>query len=227
MKLKAPRTDKIWIVIPGYNEAKYIGRVLKKAKKTSQNLIFVDDGSSDRCAAIARKYTPHVLVHEINLGKGAALKTGCEYAVRQLGAQAIIIMDADDQHDPAELKLFFEKFHQGFDVIFGVRSMDMDMPFLRIFANRLASFLVYVFFGRYIPDIPSGYKAFTSRVYPRLVWRSAGYTVEMELAVRVAKYQINFTTVPIKTIYHDFDKGMTMLHTFTIIGNLFNWRISL
>ncbi len=58
-------------------------------------------------------------------------------------------------------------------------------------------------------------------------WRSAGYTVEMELAARVAKYKLHFSTVPVKTIYHDFDKGMTMLHTVTIIGSLFNWRISL
>ncbi len=121
--MKNSRVKNIWVVIPGYNEATYIGRVLKKAKKITPNLIFVDDGSTDRSAAIARKYTPHVLKHKINLGKGAALRTGCDYAFGKLKAVAIVIMDADDQHDPSELPLFFVKFNQGFDVVFGVRSI--------------------------------------------------------------------------------------------------------
>jgi glycosyltransferase involved in cell wall biosynthesis len=89
-----------WIIIPGYNEEKYLKKVFDKVRKHTANIIFVDDGSSDKTSAIAKKYTRHVLRHMTNLGKGAALKTGCEYAFKKIKADRVIFLDSDDQHDP-------------------------------------------------------------------------------------------------------------------------------
>jgi glycosyltransferase involved in cell wall biosynthesis len=216
----------IWIIIPGLNEEKYIATVLKKVGKQTNNIIIVDDGSSDSMPKIAKKYTDHVLSHSVNLGKGAALKTGCEYAFKKLKAEAVIFMDSDDQHDPEELPSFIKALTVS-DVVFGVRSFDENMPLIRIMMNRLASLVIYFLFGRYIPDIPSGYKAFTKKAYKKLSWNSTDYAVEMEIAARTAKYKLAYTKITIKTIYHDFDRGMTILDTVRMITKILSWRISL
>jgi glycosyltransferase involved in cell wall biosynthesis len=216
----------IWIVIPGMNEEKYIATVLKKVKLQTNNIIFVDDGSKDNTLNIAKKYTKHALSHSINLGKGAALKTGCEYAFKKLNAQAVIFMDSDDQHDPTELPLFFKELQTN-SVVFGVRAFDDKMPLYKIMGNRVASVLIYFMFGSYIPDIPSGFKALSKSAYKELAWNSSGYAVEMEIAARTAKYKKKYSVIQIKTIYHDFERGMTILDTLRMIGKILSWRISL
>lgn len=218
--------DNVWIIVPGLNEEKYISTVLKKVLKQSKNIIVVDDGSQDKMAIIAQKLTPHVLCHSINLGKGAALKTGCEYAFKTLKADAVIFMDSDDQHDPEELSLFYKALESS-DVVFGVRAFDDKMPLVRIMMNRLASAVIYFLFGEYIPDIPSGYKAISKHAYKKLAWNSQDYAVEMEIAARTAKYKMPFSTIPIKTIYHDLERGMTILDTVRMITKILSWRISL
>ncbi len=216
----------VWVIIPGLNEEKYIATVLKKIKQQTENIIVVDDGSIDRMPLIAKEYTQHVLSHAVNLGKGAALKTGCEYAFKTLKAKAVIFMDSDDQHDSEELPLFYKAL-QTSDVVFGVRSFDEKMPLVRIMMNRLASAVIFFLFGEYIPDIPSGYKAVSENAYKKLAWNSTDYAVEMEIAARTAKYKFPFTTIQIKTIYHDFERGMTILDTLRMITKIVSWRVSL
>ncbi len=213
--------------MPGFNEAKYLAPVLEKLTKIHKQVVFIDDGSSDATAAVAKKHLEHTLVHTINLGKGAALKTGCEYAFNHLGAEAVIFMDSDGQHNPEEIPQFIEQFEQGAQVIFGERRIGSEMPLLRIIGNRLASFVIYVLFGAYIPDIPSGFKAFSKKAYQQVRWNSTGYEVELELAARVAKYRIPFTSVSISTIYHDMDRGMSPITAIRMIGKALAWKVSL
>jgi len=160
------------------------------------------------------------------LGKGAALKTGCEYAFSNLQANGVIFFDADDQHDAQEIRLFTDAL-QDHDVVFGVRSFDAKMPLIRIMLNRLASVFLMLLFGAYIPDIPSGFKALSRRAYKKVVWHSTDYAVEMEIAARVAKYNIDYTTVPITTIYHKLDRGMTFIDTLYVLLQAIGWRFSL
>lgn len=218
--------NNIWIIIPGLNEEKYIETVLKKVSKQTKNIIVVDDGSTDKMPVISKKYTSHVLSHSINLGKGAALKTGCEYAFKTLKADAVVFLDSDDQHDPTELPTFFTALKTN-DVVFGVRSFDEKMPLIRIMLNRLASLVIYFLFGAYVPDIPSGYKAMTQKAYKKLAWDSTDYSVEMEIAARTAKYKLPFKAIPIKTIYHDLERGMTIIDTLRMITKILSWRVSL
>src|SRR3990172_1702337 len=98
---------KISIVIPAYNEEKRIGPVLSEIEKMGLEVFVVDDGSSDNTSKISEKYTKNVLRHKINLGKGAALKTGCEAAF-DLGADAVVVMDSDGQHKASDLPKFIK-----------------------------------------------------------------------------------------------------------------------
>jgi glycosyltransferase involved in cell wall biosynthesis len=218
---------RIWVVIPAYNEEAYIGKVIKKALRYTSNVIAVDDGSSDKTSSVAQKLATHTLRHGTNLGKGAALKTGCDFAFDHLKAEAVVIMDADDQHDPAELPLFAAELKKGESVVFGTRQVSSEMPWLRSLSNRSASILVKLFFGVYIPDIPSGYKAFNHRAYRKLRWAATDYAVELEIAARTARYHLPFSTVCIRTIYHDMNKGMTMLDVLRMLHQLLHWKFSL
>jgi hypothetical protein len=101
------------------------------------------------------------------------------------------------------------------------------MPLIRIMLNRLASLVIYFLFGAYVPDIPSGYKAMTKKAYKKLAWDSTDYSVEMELAARTAKYKLPFVAIPIKTIYHDLERGMTIIDTLRMITKILSWRVSL
>lgn len=217
----------IWIIIPGFNESHYIGTVLQKVSQYSSRIIVVDDGSHDTTATIARTYTPHVLTHPVNLGKGAALKTGCEYAFNFCGASAVIFMDSDDQHDPAEITLFTKELSSGVPIVFGLRSFDQRMPLIRIMLNRVASVLLFFLFGTYIPDIPNGFKGMSKQAYHQIQWDSPDYAVEMEIAARVAKRKLHFSVVEVTTIYHDLERGMTILDTLKIVLKILNWRINL
>lgn len=217
---------KTWVIIPAYNEAKSLGFVLKHLNQLHIQYLVVDDGSKDATATIAKEHTTHVLHHKINLGKGAALKTGCEYVFNQLKAEGVIFFDADNQHDVAEIALFIEALRKH-DVVFGIRSFDAKMPLIRIMLNRMASVFLLLLFGSYIPDIPSGFKALSKKAYKKVCWNSTDYAVEMEIAARVAKTKLNYTTVPITTIYHQLDRGLTLIDTLKVLVQALSWRISL
>lgn len=221
------KKEDIWLVVPIYNEGKYLNRVFSKLKKYTPNIIAVDDGSSDDSVQIASKYTPHLLTHDLNLGKGAALKTGCEYAFRFLGAQGVIFFDSDDQHNPAELNLFFEKLEAGDEAVFGERAMNTTMPLTRIIGNRLASVAILFLFGSYVPDIPSGFKAISKKTYNKIKWKASGYGVELEIAAKIAQQKIPFSVIPISTIYHDFDRGMNILDVIKIVFKLINLKLTI
>lgn len=213
-----------WVIVPAYNESEYLDKVLPKLSSQWKQFILVDDGSSDDTSKIAHRYTPHVLIHQINLGKGAALKTGCEYAFNELQATDVVFFDADDQHDAkyiADMVTLLDTV----PVVFGVRAFNNQMPLLRIMLNRVASIITLIFFGQYIPDIPSGFKALSKSAYQKIKWTSSDYSVEMEIAARVAQYKIPFEVVNIPTIYHDLDRGMTLLDILHMAFNVITWKV--
>jgi glycosyltransferase involved in cell wall biosynthesis len=214
-----------WIVIPAYNEEKYLEIVLKKVSKFTNNIVVIDDGSSDATLKIANRLSTYSLLHQINLGKGAALKTGCDFAFEELRAKNVIIMDADDQHDPIELPKF-QAVLMKHQVILGVRNLQ-NMPKFRQLGNKWLTWLVGVVFGVQIPDILSGYKAFTKQAYHQIKWGSSGYGVELEIAISIAKQKLPFETINIKTIYHDYTRGMTLLDALSIIGHVISRKVGI
>ena len=218
---------RIFVIIPGYNEEKYLEETLKGVLKVTKDVIYVDDGSSDASVSIAKKYLQHMLIHETNLGKGAALKTGCEYAFSHLKADAVVFMDSDNQHNPSDLPRFFAELKKGISIVFGVRKFSSTTPLMRFVGNKFASVFMSFLYGRYIPDIPSGFKAMSKSAYKELIWNSAGYEVEMEIAVRVIQKKIKYTEIEIEAIYHDNDKGMTAIDALHIAKCLLQWRVGL
>jgi glycosyltransferase involved in cell wall biosynthesis len=217
--------SKVCVVLPAYNEARFISKVLRSIQQLGFTSIVVDDGSQDTTSILSYGYTPYVLSHTINLGKGAAVRTGCEFAFNELSAQAIILMDADAQHSTDDLDGLYQMLKQKHEIVLGVRSLNSEMPKARKLANRLHSAIVKVLFGRYIPDIPSGFKGLTKSAYDILELTASDYAIEQEIAVKIAQKKLQFVTIPIKTIYHDLERGFHPLDSISLLLNLLRWRL--
>src|SRR3989338_10885159 len=98
-------SDNNWVVVPAYNEEYNILSVIEKINKYTSNLVVVDDGSKDNTHLISSKITKHALKFKLNLGKGCALRAGCDYALSK-GAKNIVVIDADGQHNPDLIPVF-------------------------------------------------------------------------------------------------------------------------
>lgn len=215
---------KIFIVIPAYNEEKRIGKVLNQLKKFKFPIIVVNDGSKDKTSEISLQKGALVLKHRINLGKGAALKTGCTYAFDK-GAEAVIMLDSDGQHPIDDLPKFVKKLEtKDYEVILGFRSSGLGVPLVRYMGNKIASLVVKFLFGIYFSDLICGYRAITREGFEKLSWESSGYGVETEMAVLIAKRGLKYCEVPIQTLYYDKFKGVTILDSFGILFDVLKWR---
>jgi glycosyltransferase involved in cell wall biosynthesis len=214
---------KIIVIVPVFNESRYIGKFLDKLLAHTKNVIVVDDGSRDNTCSIVQGRGVECLSHPVNFGKGEALKTGCDYAFKQLRADAVIIMDGDDQHVVTDLRLFEHALKNKAQVVLGTRQVDAQMPLMRILGNKSISIIINLLFGGYIADIPSGFKAFTKSAYKILRWHSKGYEVETEIAVKILKNKLKYQEVPISTVYHDKDYGFNISDAWRILVKIPFW----
>jgi len=215
---------KIFVVIPAYNEEKHINKVIKETKKYVDNVIVVDDGSKDRTKEAAKKSNAIVLRHLVNLGKGAALKTGCDYAVKN-NAGIIIALDADAQHDPKEIPKFLESLKK-YDIVLAYRKLNKNMPIVLKFGNHVINKTIKLLYGPKIKDSQCGYRAFTAKAYKKIRWKASDYSMESEIIAKMGKYKLSYCEIPIDTIYSDKYKGTTILDGIKIVFDLLLWRLN-
>jgi len=187
-------------VIPGYQEGPRIGPVVE-ATRAFLPVVVVDDGSTDDTAAQAGAAGATVLVQRPNAGKGAALRRGFRYALEQ-GCEAIVTLDADGQHDPAELPAFlaaFEASRPG--LIIGRRDFG-EMPPVRRLSNSLGGWVFSAAVGRNVPDNQSGYRLIGRRLMMALLDSDEhGFGFEVEMIARCIALGLPIGWVPIRTIY--------------------------
>ena len=215
---------KIFAVIAAYNEEKHIGSVVNATKKYVDKVIVVDDGSKDRTKKMAEKSKAIVLRHLVNLGKGAALKTGCDYAVKNK-ADIVIAIDADAQHDPKEIPKFLEKIKRC-DIVLAYRKLNKSMPFVLKFGNLFINKTINFLYDIKIKDSQCGYRAFTAKAYKRLRWNASDYSMESEMIAKMGKHKLSYTEIPIETIYSDKYKGTTIIDGIKIVFNLLLWKLN-
>lgn len=221
---------KIALVTPSFNEENKIDVFLRDIKDVRIPIIIVDDGSVDRTVDIIKDFKKHPKItlvrHKINLGKGAALKTGCTIAFN-MGMDAVVIMDSDGQHLASDLPKFIKALNsRKYDLIFGSRSLNFGIPLVRFVGNKMASVLVSLLFGIYISDLVCGYRAFTRKAFEKINWQSQGYGVETEMVVKTGLYKLKSCEVSVQTVYYDKFKGVTLLDALGILIDVLKWRIS-
>jgi glycosyltransferase involved in cell wall biosynthesis len=218
---------KIYLIIPSFNEGQRLAKTLKETKKfiAEKNTIVVDDGS--RTPETLPKGSQTILIrHELNLGKGEAMKTGAKYAFNN-GANAIIYIDADLQHNPKYLPKF-KKLLKDNDLVFASRVPTLGAPLVRLLGNKFASIYINILFGIYISDLLSGYRALNKKAYQLLKWTSPRYGVETEMVARLGKYKhkLNWVEFPVETIYVNKYKGVTIIDAIKILFNSIWWKLS-
>jgi len=222
----------IFVVIPCYNESKRIIDVLGRINKLGvvDKVIVVDDGSFDNsyeCVINYSKGSVLVLRHRINLGKGAALKTGCEAAFK-LGGDIVILIDGDGQHPPEIIPLMIKKIREeGLDLIFGSRKIEFKkMPFVFYLGNKLLTEITKFLSGVSVSDSQSGLKAFKSSAYPKLEWKACDYYVETEMIFNAGKNKLKYGEVFIDTVYKDNYKGTTPFDGIKILFRIIKSKLS-
>jgi len=210
-------------VIAAYNEEKYIADVIKNASRFLDIIIVVNDGSKDSTSAIARRNGAIVIDHIINLGKGAAIRTGCDYALG-IGAQKIILIDADGQHDPKDIPKFIESLKDN-DITFGYRTFNKKMPLVFRLGNTAITQTARILFHVSLNDTQCGYRAFKADAYKKVRWQASDYSMESEMIANVGKARLKYTQIPVETIYAEKYKGTTIFDGMKIMMNMIFWRL--
>ena len=215
-------TDDAFVVIPAYNEVKNISTVLTEVQKYAKNIVVVDDGSTDGTSKVVGKYNVYLLRHIVNLGKGASMKTGCEFAISN-GAKKIVFIDSDGQHDPKELPVFLKALDE-FDACLGFRLREGQMPIIYRFGNQFLDWFSRLILGKKIVDTQCGFRSIRSSAYKKIKWNSSDYTVETEMLLNIVKNKLRYTQVKIKTIYKENYKGTGIFDGFKIVFNMIRFK---
>lgn len=191
---------RILALIPAYNEAERLGGVIA-ATKPQLPVLVVDDGSKDQTAAIAEAARVEVYRQIPNQGKGVALRTGFRWALDH-GCDAVITLDADGQHDPAEIPKFLDLYAaRQPDLIIGERQFT-KMPFPRNLSNTFGRWLFSKALGQPVRDNQSGYRLISRRLMEAtLDSREGGFEFEVEMIVTCVRRGYTLAGVPIRTIY--------------------------
>jgi len=194
------QTERVLALIPAYNEAERVAGVVEHSRAWLPVLV-VDDGSADETAARAETAGAEVLCQRPNQGKGAALRVGFRWALERDYA-AVLTLDADGQHDPAEIPLFLETFTaRKPDLIIGSRDFS-QMPFIRRMANSFGTWAFSWAMGQHIQDNQSGYRLISRRMMETVLESGqSGFEFEVEMIVDCVRRGYALDWVPIRTIY--------------------------
>lgn len=213
-------------VIPALNELERLQRVVEAALRLVDFVIIVDDGSKTPLQEhLHLNGRVKVLRHMINLGKGAAMKTGVIWAIRQK-FEAVVFIDADGQHDPSEIPGLLGPLRRGqADLVFGIRKFHGRMPLVARFGNLALTKALQFLYRIHVDDSQSGYRAMRLAAFEKINWRSPRYAVETEMIVNAGKHKVPYTQVPISTIYHDKYKGTTIIDGIRIMINMITWKL--
>ena len=187
--------------ISAYNEARYVGSIVLQARQYVDEVIVVDDGSTDNTAMVAGLAGATVIRHTENRGKGAAIQSILAEAKRR-NPDILVLLDADAQHDPNEIPALTKPISEGFDLVIGSREAQKDRtPRYRrigqkvIFrSSRLAS-------KTNIVDSESGFRALSPKAIKKLDLKAKGFAIESEMITSAAHKNLKITEVPISNIY--------------------------
>lgn len=205
--------------IPAFNEENSIARVVLESQKHADVVVVCDDGSSDLTAVIAKRLGADIVKHEPNLGYGAAVMSLFKRAL-ELGADILVTLDGDGQHDPAEIPNVIEPiFHGTVDVVVGSRFVDSqgtaEMPLYRRFGVKLITRLINGSSKKGVSDAQSGFRAYSRQALDRLSIVEAGMGASVEILLDANKHNLTICEVPISCKYNNGDVATSTEHPVT------------
>lgn len=191
------------IIIPVFNEEKNLGRVIAPILDSEIfDVLVIDDGSEDSSFEVARSYGVSVIRNKSNLGKGASLKKGFEYGIRN-GHESIITSDGDGQHKFEDILTLYNAWMKSdADIVIGNRMWHpVGMPYIRRVTNRIMSKLISFMTKSKIPDTQCGLKLIRSKILKEINISSNKFEVESEILFQVLKKGYKVLSVNISSVY--------------------------
>ncbi len=220
---KGSRSHPVVAVIPAHNEERYIGSVVIRARKQVDEVIVVDDGSTDFTAEIAKAAGAVVVRHEGKHGKGIALSTGFR-RIRELDPAAVVVLDGDGQHLPEEIPQMLAPVLRGeADLVLGSRYLnggENGVPRHRIWGHRVFTALTNVLSGLPVTDSQSGFRAFSHRAIENVRFSSDGFSVESEMQFLAKEHGLRVVEVPITADYVEKAKRPVVNHGLMVLNGV-------
>jgi glycosyltransferase involved in cell wall biosynthesis len=218
--------DDTYLIIPVYNEASVIRNVIEAASKTFPNIVCVDDGSTDSSAKEITHTKAHLVQHSINLGQGAALQTGFEFALRDPHAKYFVTFDADGQHRISDVINMLDEIRKGeYDVILGSRFLGTEVQAsrLRRFILKLATSFSNTTSGTHLTDAHNGLRVFSLRFTENLEITMPDMTHASELVMIIGRSGLKYKEMPVTIDYTDYSraKGQSLWNSINILFDLF------
>jgi glycosyltransferase involved in cell wall biosynthesis len=225
----APADTRIWVVIAAYNEEKVVANTVKNVLADYPNVVVVSDGSRDRTAEEATSAGAAVLRHPINLGQGAALQTGIDYALSR-DADYIVTFDADGQHRVADIGALLAKLKsENADIAFGSRFLGEAVGITprRRLVLKLGVLFNFIFTGLMMTDAHNGLRVMTADSARKIRIRQNGMAHASEFVEQVARLKLRWIEVPIVVIYTDYSaaKGQRLGNSFNIALDVIGGKV--
>jgi len=212
----APRTA---AVIPILNEAATIQGVIENVRRHVEHVVVVDDGSTDESADLAHATGATVLLHDRNLGKGAALQTALRWAKGQPDLEHLVLIDGDGQHDPADIERLIQELRRAeLDILVGSRFLGTNnAPLYRLFGLHVLSASAALGSGVRLTDSQSGYRVLSRRAIDRLQLTQQRFAVESEMQFEAAKRGLRMGEVPISIRYEAPARRSPVVHGVSVL----------
>ncbi len=216
-----PSQPKILVGMPAYNEEKYIGSVILKARQYADEVIVIDDGSTDDTSGIAGLAGATVIRHEANKGYGAAIQSLLAEAKRR-APDVLVLLDADSQHNPREIPRLIKPISEGFDLVIGSREQQTgNIPSYRRFGQRVIAYFSSVLSGKKLSDSESGFRVFSKKAIAKLELKENGMSVSAETIANATEKGLKITERPISIKYtRDSSTLNPVIHGLEVLGRI-------
>ena len=197
-ELKNPR---IIVAMPAYNEERYIGTLILKARKYADEVIVIDDGSTDGTAEISALAGATIIRHSQNKGKGVAIQRILNEVKKKI-PDVLVLLDADSQHNPDEIPRLIKPILEGYDLVIGSRKNDKaSIPFYRRVGQRILLHSTQILTRNRITDSESGFRAFSGRAITELNLSQKGFAIESEMIADAEEKGLKIAEAPISVKY--------------------------
>ena len=222
------RYPDVWIVVPAYNEAAVVGEVIADLRSVFDHVVCVDDGSQDDTGAVALRAGAHLVRHPVNLGQGAAIQTGIEYARSQPGAEVFVTFDADGQHRVKDVMRMIDRLTaEDVDIVIGTRFADQgvhsEVPVGKRIVLRTAVWLSPRSRRLNLSDAHNGLRVFNRKVAGGLDIAISGMGHASEIIALVDENNWRVTEEPVEILYTDYSKskGQPLVNGVNIVFDVF------
>jgi glycosyltransferase involved in cell wall biosynthesis len=228
--MKGIELSTVWVVIAAFNEEQVIAKTVANVLEHVNNVIVVDDCSTDCTSQKAVMAGAHVLCHPINLGQGGALQTGITYALKN-NAKYVITFDADGQHNAEEILPMLSALQESkVDIVLGSRFIGktVNMPRYRQLILKLALIFTRITGGIKLTDVHNGFRAMSHQFCEQFEFNQPRMAHASEILNYISKYNIKYTEFPVTITYTNYsiEKGQKHSNAFRVVMELLGGYIS-